>query len=70
MPERKSATPMYSEAVKDAIQAIYRVYGANLAAFFRDVQDSHGADDRGAIEGRVAATDTRSPKRRRVYSER
>jgi hypothetical protein len=39
MSEMKQPSPMYNKALTDAIREIYRVYGPNLAAFFRDVED-------------------------------
>lgn len=44
MPKTKTSNLLYDKALDEAIQRIYRVYGTNLAAFFRDVEDpaSHG----------------------------
>lgn len=44
MPARKVSADLHSKTLNDAIHSIYSVYGSNLAAFFRDVEDAvtHG----------------------------
>lgn len=44
MPARKVSVDLQNKTLSDAIQSIYSVYGSNLAAFFRDVEDpvTHG----------------------------
>ena len=44
MPARKVSADLRTKTLSDAIQSIYSVYGSNLAAFFRDVEDpvTHG----------------------------
>ncbi len=39
MPKYESADPQYTKALNDALKSIYRVYGADLSAFFRDARD-------------------------------
>ncbi len=44
MPAQKLSADLHNKTLSDAIQSIYSVYGSNLAAFFRDVEDpvTHG----------------------------
>jgi len=65
MPEPNRSTSMYTTDLADAIRGIYRVYGRNLAEFFRDVEEpvghapSRGRELRGHIE-------EARPRKRRV----
>jgi len=64
MPEPKNP-PMYNKALSDAIREIYRIYGPNLLAFFRDVED-HPTDyvSRGReLQGHLAENQARKRNR-------
>jgi hypothetical protein len=69
MPAQKAPTALYNKTLSDVLQSIYSVYGSNLAAFFRDVEDpvNHG-ERRTEFHGHLVEAPSR--ERRRVSSER
>ena len=69
MPKTKPSPELYNKALTDAIGSIYSVYGSNLAAFFRDVEDpvTHG-NRKIKLHGHFVQT--ASDKRYRVNSLR
>jgi hypothetical protein len=60
---------LYNKTLNDAIRGIYSVYGPNLAAFFRDVEDpvTHG-NSKIELHGHLVHAPSR--KRHRVNSPR
>jgi len=69
MPAPKTTPEPYNKTLNDAIKGIYSVYGRNLAAFFRDVEDpvKHG-DCQIELYGQLS--DTAGRKRHRVDASR
>ena len=69
MPAQKVPTGLHNKTLSDVLQSIYSVYGPNLAAFFRDVEDpvNHG-ERRTELHGHLIQAPSR--KRRGVNSER
>jgi len=63
--ETKPSAGLYNKALDEAIQTIYRVYGSNLAAFFRDVEDPviHG-EAKSSFCAQLVEQQTRRPQRR------
>jgi hypothetical protein len=69
MSEPKRPTTMYNKALSEAIQEIYRVYGPNLSAFFRDVEDEAGYANCGR-ELQSQLTEGNPRKRSRLHATR
>jgi hypothetical protein len=71
MPKYRSVDPLYTKALSEALKGIYRVYGSNLSAFFRDVRDEEDEPlTRAGNERQVQLYVSQAQRRRPVKASR
>jgi hypothetical protein len=73
MAENKTTAGLYNKVLTDAVRDIYRAYGPNLAAFFRDVERPTAHGKKGKTQIYAYFSDEGRPRRggrsnRRVLS--